>query len=95
MEFCHKLWFSKTYIFLAQCLKLLIFPALNSITSINLNLTLEMFKSSGCKDIDFTFVARKSWNSKYEIYFTFGHSKTTFSTQINNIILPLEPCFRT
>ena len=51
LSFCHKLWFSKSYIFATQCRRPLLFQTMNSIRSNNVSLKYQSFTPSGLKHI--------------------------------------------
>ena len=65
--YCHKPWFSNSYIFATQCWWPWIFQTLKSVRSKNLSLKYQESSPQGCQDIGinkFEFVAKTQFLSK-------------------------------
>ena len=61
MSFCHKVWYSNSYIFATQCGKPLIFQTMNFVRSNDLSLIYKRLAPSGWKDLEiykFKFLAK-------------------------------------
>ena len=78
MSFCHKLWFSNTYISSTQFCRRNIFQTMNSVRSNSLSLKYQGFSPSGCQDIrtrKFEFVSKTQF--LWLIYLRFGWNNVT------------------
>ena len=78
MSFCHKLWFSNTYISSTQFCTRYIFQTMNSVRSNSLSLKYQGFSPSGCQDIitrKFEFVSKTQF--LWLIYLRFGWNNVT------------------